>query len=295
MSEGANVKLSKGLLFVFDVIFVGLAGWIVYAHKDTAPLTPWEAGAVAACVIAGAWLSITPFMMEYRAAADQEESANLNSSLAQIQNLEKIAEQIAIATAQWQIAQENSTKSIEAAGAIGTRMSAEAKAFAEFMQRTNDTEKATLRLEVEKLRRSEGEWLQISTRLLDHVYALYQAAVRSGQPALIQQLGNFQTGCRDVTRRIGLIPFVAEPGTPFDANLHQPVDEKSAGVVGGAVAETIVTGYTFQGQLLRRAVVAFASEVPAVSVESEGEATRGEDPSAEPVREAGEDAHAKLL
>ena len=36
-------------------------------------------------------------------------------------------------------------------------MNAEVQAFTEFMQRMNDSEKATLKLEVEKLRRMEGE------------------------------------------------------------------------------------------------------------------------------------------
>jgi molecular chaperone GrpE (heat shock protein) len=148
-------------------------------------------------------------------------------------------------------------------------MTAEAKSFAEFMQRANDAEKSTLRLEVEKLRRSEGDWLQISTRLLDHIYALNQAAARSGQTGLIQQLGNFQAACRDVTRRIGLVPFLAEPGTPFDPNLQQPLDEKSQPAPGAVVAETVVTGFTFQGQLLRRAVVVFAGSTSPNPVETE--------------------------
>src|SRR5581483_2731456 len=117
--------------------------------------TPWEMGAVAVCVIAGAWLAVTPFLREHDAAAQREESGNLRSALEQIQNLEKIAEQIRIATAQAQIVQDQSAKTVEAAGTVGGRMAAEGRAFAEFMQRANDSEKAALRLETEKLRRSE--------------------------------------------------------------------------------------------------------------------------------------------
>ncbi len=294
MSDGANVKMSKILLFVFDAVFVGLAAWILYVHKGSGPMTPWEMGAVAVCVIAGAWLAITPYLTEHRAASQLEETENLNSSLAQIQNLEKIAEQITIATAQWQIAQEQSTKSVEAASAVSARMTAEAKSFAEFMQRANDAEKATLRLEVDKLRRSEGDWLQISTRLLDHIYALNQAAARSGQPGLIQQLGNFQAACRDVTRRIGLVPFVGEPGTAYDPNLQQPLDEKSQPAAGAVVAETVVTGFTFQGQLLRRAVVIFAGGAETMATldgaKPEGAQTMAASPAAAP-----EDGQATLL
>jgi len=44
----------------------------------------------------------------------------------------------------------------------------------------NDSEKTTLRLEVEKLRRGELEWLQALVHILDHVFALHTAAMHSG-------------------------------------------------------------------------------------------------------------------
>jgi hypothetical protein len=54
-----------------------------------------------------------------------------------------------------------------------------------------------LRLEIEKLRRGEGEWLQVMVRVLDHVQALHLAGQRSGQRNLIEQLTHFQNSCRD--------------------------------------------------------------------------------------------------
>ena len=40
-------------------------------------------------------------------------------------------------------------------------MTAEARAFQQFLDKANDTERNHLRLEVEKLRRAEGDWLQV--------------------------------------------------------------------------------------------------------------------------------------
>ena len=48
-------------------------------------------------------------------------------------------------------------------------MTGEVQALTEFMKRANDSERATLRLEVEKLRRWESEWLQVAVQMLDHV------------------------------------------------------------------------------------------------------------------------------
>ena len=134
-------------------------------------------------------------------------------------------------------------------------MSAEAKAFGDFMQKANDTEKGHLRLEVDKLRRGEGEWLQSTVRILDHVYALHLAGVRSGQPALTEQLGQFQGACREAVRRLGLVAFEAKPGEPFNEKTHQLLDPEAKPPSHARITETIATGYTFQGQLLRCALV----------------------------------------
>src|SRR5262249_25442517 len=123
------------------------------------------------------------------------------------------------------------------------------------MQKANDSEKATLRLEIDKLRRMESEWLQVLVRMLDHVYALNLAAVRSGQPKLMEQLGNFQIACRDAARRVGLTPFAPNPSERFDAERHEVLDGNGQPAADSTISETIATGYTFQGRLLRPALV----------------------------------------
>jgi molecular chaperone GrpE (heat shock protein) len=148
------------------------------------------------------------------------------------------------------------------AKAISDRMAMELKAFTEFMQRASEGERATLRLEVEKLRRSESDWLQASVRMLDHVHALHQGAVRSGQPKLLEQLTAFQNACRDAARRVGLTPFAADRAEPFNAQRHQLLDGQSAPENGATIAETVATGYTFQGRLLRPALVRLAENGP---------------------------------
>jgi len=134
-------------------------------------------------------------------------------------------------------------------------MSVEVKAVGEFLQKMNDGEKAHLRLETEKLRRAEQEWLQVLVYLLDHVFALFQAARRSGQPALLEQISLFQNSCRDAARRVGLVPTLAPAGEPFDPKAHQLKDDVVP-AANAVIAETLATGYTFQGQPLRRALVA---------------------------------------
>jgi hypothetical protein len=48
---------------------------------------------------------------------------------------------------------------------------------------------------------------------------------------------------------------VAEPDEPFDPGRHRNLDAKSTPPANATVAETVGTGYTFRGKLLRPALV----------------------------------------
>jgi molecular chaperone GrpE (heat shock protein) len=241
---------------------LGMAFFI--ARQCHFTLGHWEMCFVVLCVLAGAVLGIAPFLLEYEALTKVVEAAALTTVAAQLQNLEAIATQISGATGRWQDAQDAADKTAGAARDIAERMTAEVQAFTEFMKKANESERAMLRLEVEKLRRAEADWLQVLVRVLDHVYALHVGAVRSGQPNLIQQLGSFQSACRDAARRVGLSPFAASESEPFDAERHQPVGDGAKPPPDAVIAETIATGYTFQGRLVRPALVRLRGDaVPA--------------------------------
>ena len=257
MTDCPAPKIPKWPFVLSDLLLLALAGWI--ARHGGTPLGPWAISSLVVCAVAGAWICITPFSMEYRASLRLCEADNLATAVEQIKNLQTFSNQISFATAQWQLVQEQSARTLLSAKEMAEQMTAEAKAFGEFMQKTNDAEKSHLRLEVEKLRRSEGDWLHVLVRLLDHVYALHQAGVRSGQTTLRDQLAHFQNACRDAARRIGLLAFEAQPDEPFDEKTHQLVDAETSPPAGALVAETIASGYTFQGQLLRGAVVTVKS------------------------------------
>lgn len=246
-------KLPKWPFFLGDALLLGLAGFICFQSKF--PLGQLEIIGCVACVAIGSILGILPFLSEYRATVKIAQAENLADSVAKIQNLEQIAAQISSATNLWQTAQDAADKTSRSAKEIADGMTVELKNFNEFMQRADVSEKAALRLEVEKARRGEGEWLQILVRILDHVFALHAAALRSNQPGVAKQIDLFQNSCRDTVRRVGLIPFVAAPGEKFDEQRHQLVEADAKPATGAVVAETLGTGYTYQGQLLRPAIV----------------------------------------
>jgi molecular chaperone GrpE (heat shock protein) len=207
------------------------------------------------CGALGSWSFLAPFLRRDANEQAFSQVKLLADATGQIQKLDQLAGQISGATNQWLELQSHTAQAAESAKDVANRMSAEAKAFTEFMQRAGETEKAHLRVEVEKLRRGEGERLQIIVHILDHVFALFQAARHSGQPGLVEQIGQFHNACRDTARRIGLTQTAVEAGEVYDPQLHQLPENVSAGE-NTLVAETLAAGYTYQGQLLRRPVVA---------------------------------------
>lgn len=252
MHETTQFKVSKWPFFLGDAFMLGMAYFIYWQGK--VPLDRWEVAAVATCVGLGALLGVLPFILEYRAVSRWIDSSAVGTAADKIQNLETIASQISSASNLWENAHLQSEKTTGAAREISERMNAELKSFKEFLEKANESEKTVLRLEVDKLRRAEVEWMQILVRIMDHVFALFVAAERSGQQQLVTQISQFQNACRETARRIGLVPFTGAASEPFDAERHKWADGETA-AEGAIVSETLATGFTFQGKLIRPALV----------------------------------------
>lgn len=271
-----ELKVPKWPFFLGDAFMLGLAYYLFYWQAKF-PLSQWEVVACCLCVVLAAVLGILPYLLEYRAVLKYGalvkliETSSLCAATEKIQNLESCVAQLSAASDQLQNAQVQADKTTTLAKQIAERMAQEAKGFAEFMQKANDTERATLRLEVEKLRRSEGDWLNVLVFMLDHVFALNKAAERSGQDSLIKQLAHFQAACRDAARRVGLVPVLAAPGEAFDAQKHQLPEGETTNA--GTITEVLACGFSYQGRLLRRALVRLAegeiAPAPAPTLESE--------------------------
>src|SRR5262245_42737650 len=96
MSEvKAAPKLQKWPFYLADVVLSGIAAYVLSRLGIIQGAT-----AVAICIAClaaaawGAWLSITPWLTEYRTQSSFAESSNLKSTLEQIENLERVGELI---------------------------------------------------------------------------------------------------------------------------------------------------------------------------------------------------------
>jgi molecular chaperone GrpE (heat shock protein) len=273
-----NWKVPKWPFLLGDALLLGMAYFIIW--RSAHPISQWETMACLAAATLGAMLGVAPFVLDYRAILKVVDVNALGEVAGKIQNLERLAAQINAATSEWTNVQTQAEKISNDARDIAGRMTEEVRQFSEFMQKMNDSEKAALRLEVGKLHRGEAEWLQVLVRILDHVFALHTAAVHSGQPRLAEQIAHFQNTCRDAAHRVGVASFVAEPDEPFNPDRHQALDTKSKPPADATVAETVGVGYTFQGRLLRPALVRLHEADVAAATDDE-EPAPAESPSPE--------------
>ena len=273
MKNVSEWQIPKWPFLTANAVLIAVAAGVVV--KAAHPISQTEIYLATGCVALGALLGCLPFILEYRAIKKLLEINAVTTVAEQLHDLKKYSAQIAAATDQWALVQDatkgNTEKTVAAAKEIVERMTTEIREFNDFQVKLNDTEKGALRLEVEKLRRTEGEWLQVVARILDHIFALHNAAARSGQPELTEQIGQFQNACRDAARRVGLVPIGAEAGEKFDAQKHR-VHGVENPPAEAAIAETLAPGISFQGRLIRPALVRL-QEAVAPAPETATEAT----------------------
>ncbi|HTB82356.1 MAG TPA: nucleotide exchange factor GrpE [Candidatus Sulfotelmatobacter sp.] len=256
MNEVSEWKITKWPFIAAGIALLAVAA--VLATRPAHAITEMEIILATVSVALGAILACLPFILEYRAVKKLIEVNAVTTITEQLHDLKTYSAQISAATDQWARVQDatkgHSEKTVAGAKEIADRMTVEIREFNEFQVKLNDTEKGALRLEVEKLRRAEGEWLQVVARILDHVYALHTAAVRSNQPEVAAQIGSFQNACRDAARRVGFTPFGADAGEKFDAQKHRVHDVENP-PADSTVAELLAPGISFQGRLVRPALV----------------------------------------
>ncbi|MBL9136447.1 MAG: hypothetical protein JNK85_11290 [Verrucomicrobiales bacterium] len=245
-------RLNKMPFWFADATLLAAAAVLVAVGGR--PLKAWEMIAVVACVAIGGWLAVLPFLKEYEADVKLAETGSLDRTMEKLTQLDTVADRIAGATGQWQGVQDRAAQTAEMAKGVVERLAREAESFAVAVSRTSDAERQKLKLEVDKLRRAEGEWLQAIGRIMDHVFALHVAAVRSGQPALAEQIDRFHGACRDALRKVGFVPVVAAPDEVYDPRRHQVADG-SRPTEGARVDETVAPGFVFQGQMIRPIIV----------------------------------------
>ena len=267
MKDSEVPQISLWPFLVGDAVLLATAGVIV--QFGPRPMTLGQSVLCVAAVGFAAVIGVLPFLKRYEAEVRFQEDRGLTSAVEQIGELRHVAGRFEQATGYLQTIQDQAEKTVGATTEVSERMITEATQFREFMTQAQDREKAHLKLEAEKLRRGEGEWVQSVVLILDHIHALHQAAMRSGQPELSKQIGQFRGVCLDACRRVGLSPYIPEAGEPFDPAKHTAGKSESKPADGATVSAILACGYLYQGAMLRPALV--KTEAPTETAEDSPE------------------------
>ncbi len=251
------VAVPKWPFLLADVIFIGLGYWI--STLISGPAEQWHIISILVCAGLGAGFAVAPFYFEYRAEAKAVEIAQLTTVAKEVNKMESVAAQITEATANWNAVQESSGQTAQLAEEIATGIAATVKEHHEFMAKAGDDEHATLKLEVEKLRRAEQDWAATLVGQLDLVYRLERSAAASGKEPFMQTMATFQSQCRSLAKRVGIVAFETELDAAFDPEQHSLLDNEATPGDGAKITETRLPGFRLQGRVIRKPLVSVSS------------------------------------
>ena len=261
-------RIRKWPFFAADGLFLALAGGIVASGGDLV-LEGWELLMVVVCMGLGSAFGVWPFLAEYREEARRFEAREFGSVLGQVRRLEEVGKLVSESTEQWREMAEKGELLAKAAEETAVRVREERELFREIAEKADAKERDHLRLDAEKLRRSEREWLGSLAGIMYHVFALHRAGKNSGQAKLIQQLNGFQGACLDICRRVGLSQYVVREGETFDPKIHK-AEEGRPMPKNPVVRETLAPGFSFQGRRAYLPLVALAEGTEEKAEKHEG-------------------------
>lgn len=237
------------------VDFTLLATALLLVNASARPLSLGSAALVTICVGAGGLIALYPYAQGFRARQRLQEIDNVGDTLDRLDSLNTIVERVERVGAQWRNAQETNEAVSKQCNDAAALLFEESKTIREFAQKQNDQQKANLRLEIQKLRQGEAEWIQAATLMLDHTAALHGAISDSGDETAIRRLDKFQNSAHEIMRRVGLVGFAPRPGAPFDPDANKVADRADTPPDGSRIKAVVAMGIRYQGRVLRPALV----------------------------------------
>ena len=131
MTEIPNWKCTKWPWLLADAVLLAVAAAVIY--KAAHPISHTEIYIATGCVALGALLACVPFYLDFQATGKIIEVHAVGEVSEKIQDLKRVATQVATATDQWARVQEitkgHAEKTTTAAAEIAERMTAEVRDF----------------------------------------------------------------------------------------------------------------------------------------------------------------------
>ena len=174
-----------------DAAFLVVALAIGYVEQS--PLSDTALVLIFSCVFLGTALAITPFILDF-SAARQEDLIEARAQLESLaQKLSESADFIGTVAGQLQSLNEATVKAIHMAESLPYKMQEKVGELAQLVQQDEDEEKEAMAAELEELRESEGKHLEVE---IDKARVVLEAAVRrieTAEKALVAATTAFES------------------------------------------------------------------------------------------------------
>ena len=231
----AAPRLSSWPFLLIDGTILFTAAAILNTAERPLPLS--TGALIALLVVIGGAVALFPFWRAYRNELKFAELEAVEETVRRIEGLSTVADRVERAESSWLEAKNSSETIAKNLNETTTALYEESKAIREFAHQQNDQQKANLRLEVQKLKQWETEWVQAGTIALDHTAALHAAILQLEDAQATRKLNKFQNSIHEIMRRVGLVGFAPRPGAPpACASLVFNVRELGVPRVGKAVS-----------------------------------------------------------
>lgn len=253
-SETSNPSASdKAPFVVTDLVLILTAiGILTFTQHPLSGSAVWS---ITLLVFSGAWIAVTPWMMEQRSKTKLAELEGLKGVEESIQKMNSFSDGVNSALLSLSNVQEIAQASAQRAAEAEEKIAQYGLDFEERFSKAANYEKSALQLEIDKLKRIEKDWVSSASGMLDHILALASAGIHSGKPEIAEQMKRFRAACLEIASHAGIQPYMPAPTDLYDPEKHAVPPHAPAPAAAARIARVLAPGFLYQGVMTRKAMI----------------------------------------
>ncbi|NCC60378.1 MAG: nucleotide exchange factor GrpE [Verrucomicrobiae bacterium] len=253
-SETSNPSASdKAPFVVTDLVLILTAiGILTFTQHPLSGSAVWT---ITLLVFSGAWIAVTPWIMEQRSKTKLAELEGLKGVEESIQKMNSFSDGVNSALLSLSNVQEIAQASAKRAAEAEEKIAQYGLDFEERFSKAANYEKSALQLEIDKLKRIEKDWVSSASGMLDHILALASAGIHSGKPEIAEQMKRFRAACLDIASHAGIQPYMPAPTDLYDPEKHAVPPNAPTPAAEAKIARVLAPGFIYQGVLIRKAMI----------------------------------------
>lgn len=253
-SETSNPSASDKAPFVVTdlVLILTAVGILTFTQHPLSGSAIWT---ITLLVASGAWIAVTPWIMEQRSKTRLAELDGLKGVEESIQKMNSFSDGVNSALLSLSNVQEIAQASAKRAAEAEEKIAQYGQDFEERFTKAANYEKSALQLEIDKLKRIEKDWVSSASGMLDHILALASAGIHSGKPEIAEQMKRFRAACLDIASHAGIQPYMPAPTDLYDPEKHAVPPNAPTPAAEAKIARVLAPGFIYQGVMTRKAMI----------------------------------------